>query len=523
MITTVNVHIFYFICGYGGTMLKSCYTILLVFVLGEAQSSVFTVGSSGQYATPNELYKANVVQKRDTIEIDAEEYSGTDALAHWSIEGLLIKGVNGRPHLKADGENIMGKGIWVVSGDSITVDNIEFSGSQVPDQNGAGIRLEGLNDTIRNCSFHHNQNGILANNPYEGDVVIEYSEFGHSGAGDGYTHNIYIGHYKRLYFRHNYSHHADVGHVVKSRADENYILYNRMMDEESGASSRLLDLPNGGYSLIMGNVFMQGENAPNSNLVGYGKEGLENDAPHEMHFINNTLVNKRTASGLFVDVHEDTERVNIVNNIFAGSGVVYKGPSANIDDNFVEIDIAKMHFEDESQYNYQLTEASPVIDIGTPLAEIFIPTSFYSNSFIYASRVTQGAAIDRGAFEFSPSQTMSSEYSIEGLSSSSIERDVESNPTNGSSSVRQEDSGPVDVLSSSESNTVGLITVIPYSDDYMQSIDHAQEVTLFNALGSVVLDRVALSEFEPHTLSHGIYLLHVKNRNGTTVFISIAR
>ncbi|MCC6723031.1 MAG: right-handed parallel beta-helix repeat-containing protein, partial [Saprospiraceae bacterium] len=161
-------------------------------------------------------------------------------MAVWQANNLVIRGVGGRPHLEAGGQYIWGKGIWVLAGNGITVENIEFSGATVPDQNGAGIRLDGTGMTVRHCYFHHNQNGILTSNPYAGEILIEYTEFADSGYGDGYTHNVYIGHVDKLIFRYNYSHHAIVGHNLKSRAKENHILYNRIMDEVDGQSSRLI-------------------------------------------------------------------------------------------------------------------------------------------------------------------------------------------------------------------------------------------------------------------------------------------
>jgi hypothetical protein len=60
-----------------------------------------------------------------------------------------------------------------------------------------------------------------------------------------------------------YSHHANVGHLLKSRALINYILYNRLSDELTGTSSYELDLPSGGTSYVIGNVIEQGPNSQN--------------------------------------------------------------------------------------------------------------------------------------------------------------------------------------------------------------------------------------------------------------------
>ena len=78
-----------------------------------------------------------------------------------------------------------------------TILNVEFHHATVPDQNGAGIRLDGGNLVLRNTGFFDNENGILGG---EGSttVTIERSEFARNGFGDGYTHNIYIGNINRL-------------------------------------------------------------------------------------------------------------------------------------------------------------------------------------------------------------------------------------------------------------------------------------------------------------------------------------
>ncbi|MCU0348564.1 MAG: T9SS type A sorting domain-containing protein, partial [Saprospiraceae bacterium] len=346
------------------------------------------------------LYLANVVQDGDTIEIADATYSGTACLAVWQASGLIIKGIGGRPQMEAEGQYIWGKGIWVLAGDNITVENIEFSGAAVPDQNGAGIRLDGNGMTVRHCLFTDNENGILTANSYQGDILIEFCEFGYNGYGDGYSHNLYIGHVNKLTFRHNYSHHAKVGHNLKSRAKENYILYNRIMDEQTGNSSRLIDLPNGGYSLVMGNLLMQGELAENNNLVGYGLEGLSLDGPHEFYLINNTMVNKRVASCLFVSVENGTEISNISNNILAGTGDFSSGPVYTNANNLMLTDIAEVGFVAEEIYDYRLTASSPAIDLGSEQPSLMTPDHVYVHVAETEPRPLVGAAIDLGAYEF---------------------------------------------------------------------------------------------------------------------------
>ena len=71
--------------------------------------------------------------------------------------------------------------------------------------------------------------------------MIEYSEFAYNGTGNGFTHNIYVGGAK-FTLRYSYSHHAYSGQLVKSRALENHITYNRLTTED-GNTSYEIDLP----------------------------------------------------------------------------------------------------------------------------------------------------------------------------------------------------------------------------------------------------------------------------------------
>ncbi|MDY7396917.1 T9SS type A sorting domain-containing protein [Aureibaculum sp. 2210JD6-5] len=377
--------------------------LLLFLSLGlSLHAATFKVGSSRIYKSPNDLYNANVLQDGDIIEIDAETFEGQPALAVWSKNNLIIRGVGGKPHLVANGLNIWGKGIWVLAGNNITVENIEFSGATVPDKNGAGIRLDGDGMTVSNCYFHDNENGILTANSGAGDIIIEHTEFENNGFGDGQSHNLYIGRVNSLTFRYNYSHHAKIGHNLKSRANENYILYNRIMDEETGFSSRLIDLPNGGLSLIMGNVLMQGPNAENNNLIGYGLEGLTNPISHNLLVINNTMVNKRVASCIFISIQSGTNSSAIHNNIFAGSGTLLSGTATLMTNNLAESNINSVLFVNESNYDYRIESNSPAVNAGLSidpfLGNSLIPNQHYVHPNNVATRTNIGV-IDIGAYE----------------------------------------------------------------------------------------------------------------------------
>jgi hypothetical protein len=387
-------------------VLKTTTTLVLLTQLITSFAFTWQVGPSHEYAHPNALYLADQsgeinILDDDSIAIESSDYLGTEALAAWQQNNLFIYGVGEKPHMIANGESILGKGIWVCVGNNITIQNIEFSEATVPDENGAGIRLDGTGMTILGCYFHHNENGILTSNPGEGTIIIQYTEFAYNGFGDGYTHNMYIGHVTEFIMEYCYSHHTFVGHNVKSRATKNTIRYNRIMDEETGNSSRLIDIPNGGETIIVGNILMQGEYAINNNAVGYGLEGLSNPSPHSFRFVNNTIINKRTASCNYLSIADGTEDAYVVNNIFAGTGTLLDGEATVLANNYFNPEIAHFQFKNEPEYNYQLTVLSPAIDSGIAVLPDVMPAFQYVHPLDKENRVTSGASIDIGAYEYS--------------------------------------------------------------------------------------------------------------------------
>ncbi len=278
----------------------------------EAGPRTWRVGPDRPLATPSAA--AAVARDGDTVLIDAGTYVGD--VATWTQDDLTLRGDGGRAHLEAGGNSAQGKAIWVIAGDHTIVDRVEFSGAAVPDQNGAGIRAEGAGLKVTRSWFHHNQDGILTSANPMSDIVIRRSQFFLNGGGDGYTHNLYIGEVRSLRVTGSYLWGADVGHELKSRAARNIIVGNRIADGD-GTASYSIDLPNGGTSLIAGNVIIQGPNSENSTLVSYGAEGF-GDASRRLWVVNNTFVN-RAATGIFVGLAEGS-RADLRNNLLVGPG-----------------------------------------------------------------------------------------------------------------------------------------------------------------------------------------------------------
>jgi hypothetical protein len=258
---------------------------------------------------------AQMAKDGDTIEIDAGDYYGDVAL--WTQDRLTIRGV-GKPgeraRLIAAGNSVEGKAIFVIRGGQVTVENIEFSGTRVKDGNGAGIRFEKGHLTVRNCRFTDNETGLLTAGG-DAELTVENSEFDHNGgAREGYTHGLYAGTLRKLTVTGSYFHHGKKGQLLKSRALENHILYNRLTDEIDGQANYELEFSNGGIAYVIGNLIQQSSGTTNSAIVSFGPEGYKHPR-NELYFINNTLDDQHPCCGIPLKIRPGAHQAKVLNNL----------------------------------------------------------------------------------------------------------------------------------------------------------------------------------------------------------------
>jgi hypothetical protein len=258
-------------------------------------------------------------RKGDTICIDAGTYFNNTAFID---KDLRIVGVGGYAHLYSPSLISYRMGTLIVRAD-VTLENIEFSGARVADGNGAGIRYEGGNLTVINGYFHDNENGIMGGGNPSNTVTITDSKFVNNGAGDGFTHGIYVTGLKQLTVEDSYFDSQNVGHHVKSLAAETVVRNSTFEDgigESDDIPSYSIDLPVGGKATIENNTFLQrratdgGHN--NLYIINYAHTQGKGTPDEALNVTDNTFINYR--SGGVAVTSSVKAPTTITNNSFVG-------------------------------------------------------------------------------------------------------------------------------------------------------------------------------------------------------------
>ncbi|MFZ4537946.1 hypothetical protein [Propionivibrio sp.] len=289
---------------------------------GAVKPATMLVGSQEKITTISEAAKR--ARDGEIIEIRPGDYRGQPAV--WTQDNLVIRGAGTRPVMIADGKSAEGKAIWVVRGGKVRIENIEFRGSRVPSGNGAGIRFEGGHLVVHRCAFFDNEMGMLTANSPEMTLEVSDSVFGSAPRHEGQLHHLlYVGAIGRFVLSGSRFEQGYLGHLVKSRARENDVRYNLLVDGEEGRASYELEFPNGGIAYVIGNVIGQSAGTDNPVLVSYGAEGPR--WPDNALFLaHNTLLNDFHA-GTFLKVWTEkfpgSIETWVINNLTVGYGDLF--------------------------------------------------------------------------------------------------------------------------------------------------------------------------------------------------------
>lgn len=299
-------------------------------------------------------------QARDgeVIEIRPGTYRGQPAV--WTQDKLIIRGAAERPVMLADGKSAEGKAIWVVRGGRVQIENIEFRGARVPSLNGAGIRFEKGQLVVRNSGFFDNEMGILTANHADMSLEVVDSQFGDAPHTQGDLHHLlYVGAIARFSLRGSRFANGYLGHLVKSRARENHILYNMLVDGAGGKSSYELEFPNGGVAYVIGNTIGQSAGTDNPKMLSFGAEGGR-WPENALYMAHNTLINDFHA-GSFVHVWSDKLAgdvdVWLLNNLMVGNGELFRPAQGRFDGNRV---VGRGELIEQGGVPVRLTTGSPL-------------------------------------------------------------------------------------------------------------------------------------------------------------------
>ena len=321
-----------------------------------AKPATMVVGPGEKITTITEA--ARLAQDGEVIEIRPGDYHGQPVI--WAKNEIIIRGSGARPVMLADGKSAEGKAIWVVRGGKVRIENIEFRGARVADLNGAGIRFEKGDLTIQSCAFFDNEMGILTGGLVESTLEVIDSEFGDAPHHKGSLHHLlYVGGIGKFVLRGSRFSNGYLGHLVKSRARENHILYNMLVDGAGGRASYELEFPNGGLAYVIGNAIGQSAGTDNPAIVAYGAEGRR-WPDNALYLAHNTLINDHHA-GKFLNVFgekfgADVE-VWLLNNLMVGPGDLYKPAQGRFDGNRL---VARGDLIDMGGVPLRLTNMSPL-------------------------------------------------------------------------------------------------------------------------------------------------------------------
>jgi hypothetical protein len=202
-----------------------------------------------------------------------------------------------------------GKGFLVFEGTttSASVKNCEMSGMVLAGPSGgnaAGIRgsLPLANLTVDNVYVHDSNNGILGGGYTK--TVITNSKFIKNGLFTGGTanvHDIYIDAVGELVVDKTYFGPVTPANFLKSRAKKNTITNSVFESKSDVGGSYLIDLPNGGESVVKNNVFVKAPNQPQRFLFSYGVEGYPADGRVNTYEFTGNLVVSDMSPGAFIN------------------------------------------------------------------------------------------------------------------------------------------------------------------------------------------------------------------------------
>ena len=233
----------------------------------QASGRVLTVGAGGQFAT---FYAAmSKAVDGDTIQIAAGTYVNDYGVIDKKV---IVEGVGGMARFVQQNFLDSNQGIFVVNTDA-TLRNLEIMGGHNYSGRVAGIMVQGGHVTIANSYIHDNDIGINASDNARTGIVMIDTEVAHNGNDDRGTPNMVVGAVGSVVIQNSTIHGAFSGHELTSRAFNALIENNRIYDGVGNPASFLLNIAQGGNTVIRNNILEKGEDSANGILIRIAGEG----------------------------------------------------------------------------------------------------------------------------------------------------------------------------------------------------------------------------------------------------------
>ncbi|MBP7933076.1 MAG: right-handed parallel beta-helix repeat-containing protein [Phycisphaerae bacterium] len=211
--------------------------------------------------------------------------------------------------------------------DGSVLEGFELTGAHNNSHNGAAVRIHQANHvTIRRCSIHHNDMGIMSNGdgtPATAvDQRIEFCEIHHNGdpAEPGYNHNLYLGG-TSVTLSYCQIHHSLTGHNIKSRTHHTRVQYcyvhhsaNRELDLVDSVDTARPD----SHAVLLANIIVKDpQSKGNRGVIHFGHDG---DQPRDgtLFLTFNTILTPFIAP--IVDLSSPKTRANLTGNLITDGG-----------------------------------------------------------------------------------------------------------------------------------------------------------------------------------------------------------
>jgi hypothetical protein len=266
----------------------------------------------------------------------------------------------GEKNVIFDDAAVDGKAALVLTGNNVLVESIECQNIYVKDLNGACIRFEGKNLTVRDVYAHDSQSGIMTSYNYEGFLHIEFSKFerlGGKATGRGYAHAIYANVGEFFFSDSQVLSIGKEGSGLKSRSRKT-IVKNSILASLDAKDSRLIDVADYGELIIKDSILQQGNNSSNSQLIAYGLEKRKNNFQiNRIEITNNLFLLDRQKANVII-AYKQADAVEIYNNIMIGD-FLYPEQLSKRNPWYINRENAKLH---PYPYLPKISELKQLID-----------------------------------------------------------------------------------------------------------------------------------------------------------------